>query len=81
MQMAGYAIMFEERTGIPVSQVVNVIAVEQGGEPQVFVQKRDTWAKPLIAAITAYKEKNNHEKISESIRHQFDNVVPGYIAV
>lgn len=81
MQMAGYAIMFEERTGIPVSQVVNVIAVEQGGQPQVFVQKRDTWAKPLLNAIKAYGEKNNHAEVSEGIRHKFDNVVPGYIAV
>ena len=81
MQMAGYAIMFEERTGIPVSQVVNVIAVENGGEPQVFIQKRDTWVKPLIEAITSYKEKYNHDQISESIRPKFDNVVPGYIAV
>lgn len=81
MQMAGYAIMFEERTGIPVSQVVNVIALEHGGEPQVFIQKRDTWVKPLIEAITSYKEKNNHDQITESIRHKFDDVVPGYIAV
>jgi len=81
MQMAGYAIMFEERTGIPVSQVVNVIAVENGGQPQVFVQKRDTWVKPLIEAITSYKEKHNHDQVTESIRHKFDDVVPGYIAV
>jgi hypothetical protein len=81
MQMAGYAIMFEERTGIPVSQVVNVIAVENGGQPQVFIQKRDDWAKPLLEAIKSYKEKYNHAQISESIRHKFDDVVPGYIAV
>jgi hypothetical protein len=81
MQMAGYAIMFEERTGIPVSQVVNVIALENGGQPQVFVQKRDTWVKPLIEAITSYKEKYNHDQITESIRHKVDDVVPGYIAV
>lgn len=81
MQMAGYAIMFEERTGIPVSQVVNVIALENGGQPQVFIQKRDTWVKPLIEAITSYKEKYNHDQISENIRHKFDDVVPGYIAV
>ena len=81
MQMAGYAIMFEERTGIPVSQVVNVIALENGGQPQVFIQKRDTWVKPLIEAITSYKEKYNHDQITEGIRHKFDDVVPGYIAV
>lgn len=81
MQMAGYAIMFEERTGIPVSQVVNVIALENGGQPQVFIQKRDTWVKPLIEAITSYKEKYNHDQITENIRHKFDDVVPGYIAV
>lgn len=81
MQEAGYAIMYEERTGIPVSQLVTVIAVEQGGEPQVFIQKRDDWAKPLLQAIKSYKEKYNHVQISESIRSKFDDVVPGYVQV
>ena len=47
MQTAAYAIMYEERTGIPVPNIVILIAVE-GDEPQVFIEKRDNWAKELI---------------------------------
>ena len=47
MQTAAYAIMYEERTGIPVPWLVVLIAVE-GDEPQVFIEKRDNWAKELI---------------------------------
>lgn len=49
MQCAAYAIMYEELTGIPVTQLVVLIAVEDS-EPQVFIEKRNTWAKPLIDA-------------------------------
>lgn len=47
MQATAYAIMYEERTGIPVPYIVILIAVD-GDEPQVFVEKRDNWAKKLI---------------------------------
>ena len=39
--------MYEERTGIPVPYLIILIAVD-GDEPQVFVEKRDNWAKKLI---------------------------------
>jgi len=47
MQTTAYAIMYEERTGIPVPFLVILIAVD-GDEPQVFIEKRDNWAKKLI---------------------------------
>ena len=47
MQTAAYAIMYEERTGIPVPWLVVLIAVE-GDEPQVFIEKRDNWTKELL---------------------------------
>jgi len=47
MQTAAYAIMYEERTGIPVPYLIILIAVD-GDEPQVFIEKRDNWAKKLI---------------------------------
>ena len=49
MQCSAYAIMYEELTGIAVPQLVVLIAVEDD-EPQIFIEKRNTWAKPLIAA-------------------------------
>lgn len=47
MQTAAYAIMYEERTGIPVPWLVILIAVEDE-EPQVFVELRDDWTKELL---------------------------------
>ena len=40
-QESAYAVMFEERTGIPVDQLVTIIAHPEG--TQVFVEKRDDW--------------------------------------
>jgi len=49
MQATAYAIMYEERTGIPVPFIIILIAVD-GDEPQVFIEKRDNWAEKLIEA-------------------------------
>lgn len=57
MQESAYAIMYEERTGRPITQLVTIIAVDDH-EPQVFVEHRDTWAKPLLTAITDYMNSN-----------------------
>jgi genome maintenance exonuclease 1 len=54
MQTAAYAIMYEERTGIPVPWLVVLIAVE-GDEPQVFIEKRDNWAKELLRTRDYYE--------------------------
>lgn len=56
MQAAAYAIMFEERTGIPVPQLVILMAVENSTEPLVFVEKRDTWVPGLIDTINEYNK-------------------------
>jgi len=47
MQESAYAVMFEERYKIPVSQIVTIIAVE-ADEPQLFVEKRDDWIGGFI---------------------------------
>ena len=47
MQTSAYAIMFEERFKIPVSQIVVAIAVEDS-EPQVFIEKRDAYVQDLL---------------------------------
>lgn len=57
MQASAYAIMFEEQFGIPVSQTVIMIAVDES-EPQVFVEKRDNYVKQLLEFRDLY-EKNN----------------------
>lgn len=57
MQCSAYAIMFEEQFGIPVSQTVVAIAVEDD-EPQVFVEKRDNYVKDLLYYRDMYETKN-----------------------
>lgn len=54
IQCSAYAIMFEERTGIPVSQSVILMAVE-GEEPIVHVEKRDNYVEKLLNARDSYE--------------------------
>lgn len=56
MQCAAYAIMWEERTGMPIKQLVVFIAVDNE-DPQVFVEDRDNWTKELINTINEYKRR------------------------
>jgi genome maintenance exonuclease 1 len=53
MQTACYAVMFEERTGIAIPNLVIIIAVEND-LPQVFIQKRDDWVAPAQQVIKEY---------------------------
>ena len=55
MQCAAYAIMWEERTGMPIKQLVVCIAGDMG--PQVFIEDRDNWTKELINTINEYKRR------------------------
>lgn len=57
MQEAAYAIMWEERTRMPIVQLVTIIAVDQS-EPQVFIEHRDNWVRPLRDTIEKYNEEN-----------------------
>ncbi len=55
-QASAYAIMFEERTGIPVPQLVILIAVDNE-QPQVFIEKRDDWTDLLFEAKKIYESR------------------------
>lgn len=55
MQCAAYAVMWEERTGMPIKKLVIAIAGDEG--PQVFIEDRDNWTKKLINTITEYKRE------------------------
>ena len=55
-QASAYAIMFEERTGIPVPQLVILIAVDNE-KPQVFIEKRDDWTDLLFKAKQIYESR------------------------
>ena len=58
MQCSAYAVMYEERTGIPVSQIVIMIAVDSE-HPQVFIKKRNDYIKDFISYREVYDEINN----------------------
>lgn len=58
IQETGYAIMFEERTGIPITNLVTIMVVDYSSKPLIFKQKRDTWAPILLETIEKYYEKH-----------------------
>lgn len=55
-QATAYSIMFEERTGIPVPQLVIIMAIDDDPNPIVFVEKRKTWECELHDAIKHYNK-------------------------
>ena len=56
IQETAYAIMWEERTGMPITQLVTIIAVDN--EPaQVFKEHRDNWAPKLLETIDEYHRR------------------------
>ena len=55
MQETAYAIAFEERTGIPIVDLVTIIVNDVDDHPQVFQEKRDVWVKPLFDTIEKYR--------------------------
>lgn len=57
-QETAYAIMWEERTGIPITQLVTIIAVDDS-KPQVFIERRDNWTKQLRDTIDVYYKRSN----------------------
>lgn len=56
MQEAAYAIMWEERTNQPITQLVTIIAVDHE-EPQVFIEHRDNWTDQLLDTIKKHRER------------------------
>jgi hypothetical protein len=59
-QAAAYAVMYEERTGIPIDQSVIMVAVE-GDDPQVFIEKRDNYVELLLSARDTWESENVSE--------------------
>lgn len=54
IQECAYAIMFEERTGTPVADLVTIIVNDVDNVAQVFKEKRDRWVDPLFDTIEQY---------------------------
>lgn len=58
MQTAAYAVMFEERTGIPVDTLVILMSVDDD-TPLVFKEKRDDWINTFIELREDYSKLMN----------------------
>ena len=56
MQEAAYAVMWEERTGLPITNLVTIIAVDDN-DPLVFKEHRDNWIPELQKTIAEYKRR------------------------
>lgn len=60
-QEAAYAIMWEERTGMPITQLVTIIACDDvHGAPgnQIYIEHRDDHVELLKSAIDIYEKRN-----------------------
>jgi genome maintenance exonuclease 1 len=55
-QASAYCVMFEERTGTPIDQIVIIIAVEDN-KPEVYVEKRDNHIMDCIDTIHQYYQE------------------------
>ncbi len=55
MQCSAYAVAFEERTGIPVPDLVVIMAVDDS-ETIIFREKRNTWIGDFLALREQYRK-------------------------
>ena len=55
-QMSGYAVMFEERTGMPITNTVIIMDVDDN-EPLVFKEHRDNYIDLLLATKEEYDRR------------------------
>jgi genome maintenance exonuclease 1 len=61
MQESGYAIMWEERTKMPITQLVTIMSVDND-DPLVFVEQRDDWTEKLRETIKTYEAEQRQRK-------------------
>ena len=59
-QEAAYAVMYEEMTGQPITQLVTVVTDQEGGS-QVFIEHRDEWIGEFIVLRDQYEEENREQ--------------------
>ena len=57
MQETAYAKMFEERYSVPIERIVTIIAVEETGQSQMFIENPDNWVDPLKNLRVQYREE------------------------
>lgn len=55
VQETAYAKMFEERYQIPIERIVTIVAVEETGKSQLFVEDPSKWMDHLLDLRTQYR--------------------------
>lgn len=55
MQCSAYAVAFEERTGIPVPNILIIMGVDDEKEPSLFFEKRNRWIEQFKDLRLEYK--------------------------
>ena len=58
-QCSAYAVMFEERTGIPVGKLVVIMSVDGEDTASIFVEKRNDWIEEFIELREDYSKIYN----------------------
>lgn len=58
LQTTAYALMFQERYGIQIDNLVILMSVEKGAVPLVFKQPIDPFIEPLLKRINTYYKKH-----------------------
>jgi genome maintenance exonuclease 1 len=58
LQSAAYALMYEERLGVPIEQIVIMMASDGLPEPQIFVKNTIDYHEPLLEKIIQYFREN-----------------------
>jgi genome maintenance exonuclease 1 len=62
MQEAAYAIMWEERTGMPITNLVTIMDIDNE-EPMVYIEHRDNWTAKLKETIELYHLKQRQRPL------------------
>jgi genome maintenance exonuclease 1 len=58
LQSTAYALMYEERLGVPIEQIVIMMASDGLPEPQIFVKNTIDYHEPLLEKIIQYFREN-----------------------
>lgn len=59
-QGTAYSLMYKERVGNPIKQVVIIISVDGRTEPQIFIKNPDDYVDSLIKKIWLYRKEHTH---------------------
>jgi genome maintenance exonuclease 1 len=59
-QGTAYSLMYKERVGNPIKQIVIIILVDGRTEPQIFIKNPDDYVDSLIKKIWLYEKEHTH---------------------